>query len=198
MDAWQYFTDASGDVVGKADVGTMEFDSRRGHDHWHFQQFADYALTDATQADVVMSDKASFCLGPTDPIDLLADGAEWSPYLTDLQSICGEPGALWVREALPVGWGDTYFQWLPGQSFDVTDLPNGKYFIRVRVNPDDRLYEGSAADDVSYRRVRLRGHPGERWVVVPPYHGIDTEGCFGCYFVVGQPAWDGMPRRLPA
>ena len=74
------------------------------------------------------------------------------------------------------GWGDTYFQGLPGQSFDITDLPNGTYFIAVKANPTGELYERSAANNVRYRRVILGGAPGARTVTVPPWNGIDTEG----------------------
>lgn len=196
MDAWQYFTDASGDVVGKAQVGQMAYDPRPGHEHWHFEQFTDYALMDATKTQAIMSEKQSFCLGPTDPIDLLADRADWSgPWGSE----CGSPGSLWVRESLPTGWGDTYFQWLPGQSFDVTDVPSGTYFIRVQVNPLGELYDRTSADDVSFRRVRLRGRiGGHRWVVVPAYQGIDSESCWGCFAAPGQPRWDGLPTWPPA
>jgi len=192
MDGWQYFTDPSGSVIGKAHVGRLEYDARPGHEHWHFEQFANYALTDATKTEIVRSEKVSFCLAPTDPIDLLAQNAEWSPWETGLFSACGGSGSLWTRESLPVGWGDTYFQWLPGQSLDITHLPNGKYFIRVWVNPLGAMFETSSANDVSYRRVLLRGRPGDRRVVVPPYHGIDTEGCFRCSFAAGGPPYDGM------
>jgi hypothetical protein len=195
MDGWQYFTDPSGDVIGKADVGTLEYDARPGHEHWHFEQFATYSLTDVSKTEIVRSEKVSFCLAPTDPIDLLADGAEWRPYLTGLGSACGEPDSLWTRESLPVGWGDTYFQWLPGQSFDITDVPNGRYYVRVGVNPLGALFDGSSANDVSYRRIRLRGRPGHRWVIVPPYQGVDTDACVRCFRSAGQPAWDGMVTR---
>jgi hypothetical protein len=191
MDGWQYFTDELGNVVGKAEVGQLEYDSRTGHEHWHFEQFANYALMDGTKTEVVRSDKVSFCLAPTDPIDLLLPTAEWVPYSTGFYSACGEPGSLWVRETLPVGWGDTYYQYLPGQSFDITDLPNGKYFVRVQVNPLGELYDATSANDTSYRRVRLRGKPGNRRAVVPPYQGIDTDGCFGCFVADGQPPYDG-------
>ncbi len=195
MDAWQYFTDASGDVVGKAQVGTMEYDARPGHRHWHFEQFADYALLDAAKTQTIMSEKQSFCIGPTDPIDLLAERADWSaPW----GSQCGEPGSLWVRETLPVGWGDTYYQWLPGQSFDVTKLPPGKYYLRVQVNPLGELYDANGTDDVSYRLIRLRGKiGGRRWVVVPPYEGVDSEGCWACSVTTAEPRYDGLRRWPP-
>ena len=178
MDAFQYFYD-DGAVVGKLPAGTLEYDNRDGHDHWHFRDFASYSLLDADRQLIVDSGKEAFCLAPTDPIDLTADNAEWDPWLTDLGTACGESDSLWIREVLETGWGDTYTQYRPGQSFDITDLPNGVYFIRVSANPDNVLAEASDANNVALRKVRLRGKAGERWVHVPLYKGMDTEsnGC---------------------
>jgi hypothetical protein len=99
------------------------------------------------------------------------------------------PAALLVSAAIAISllsWvppaSDTYFQSLPGQSFDITDLPNGRYYIQVEVNPTWLLHEASTDNNVSYRRVRLKGSPGHRTVVVPPYFGIDTASdCPFCY-----------------
>ncbi len=53
------------------------------------------------------------------------DEAERRPYQTGLDSACGNGSTLWIRESLPVGWGDTYFQFGAGQSFNFTSVPNG-------------------------------------------------------------------------
>jgi hypothetical protein len=135
-----------------------------------------------TDNEIVPSEKEAFCLAPTDAIDLTAPGANWSPYSIGFGTACGSASSIWVRETLDAGWGDTYFQSLPGQSFDITDLPNGRYYIRVEVNPTGLLDEVSTENNVSYRRVRLKGKPGHRTVVVPPYFGIDSEpDCQFCY-----------------
>jgi hypothetical protein len=94
-------------------------------------------------------------------------------------SQCGSATSTWIREILPTGWGDTYFQGVPGQSFDITDLPNGTYWIEVHANPEGRLFDGDPTNDVELREVILRGRPGSRTVEAPPWHGIDTEGFFG-------------------
>jgi hypothetical protein len=178
MDAYQYFH-RDGDAVGRAPIGAMEFHPR--HHHWHFQQFTEYSLLDADSGRVALSGKQSWCLANTDAVDLSVANANWEGYGSDVFTMCGGPGALWIREVLDVGWGDTYSQYVPGQAFDVTDLPNGDYFIRVHVNPTGALFEGSDANNVEDRLVQLRGRPGHRRAVVPPWHGIDTEGgCFGC------------------
>jgi hypothetical protein len=175
MDAYQYFYDGR-KPVGRAPVGTFEYDPRPGHQHWHFRQFARYTLLDASKQNVVVSEKEAFCLTPTEPIDLLRRGANWDPEHVGFGSACGDASSVWTRETLDVGWGDTYIQTLPGQSFDITDLPNGKYYIEVRTNPAGRLYERDTTNDVVLRRIRLTGAPGNRSVHVPPWHGIDSEG----------------------
>jgi hypothetical protein len=40
MDAYEYFFDSAGNVVGRAPAGTLQYDSRPGHDHWHLRQLA--------------------------------------------------------------------------------------------------------------------------------------------------------------
>jgi hypothetical protein len=175
MDGWQYFYD-HGVPVGRAPVGTLMYDARPGHEHWHFQQFATYQLLDANKAGIVYSDKTGFCLAPTDAIDLAIKGADYNPGQIGFGgTVCGSAGSLWTRETLPAGWGDTYFQGLPGQSFDITKLPNGRYFIAVQANPGGRLFERNPNNDIRYRLVLLGGRPGARTVKVPPWHGIDTE-----------------------
>jgi hypothetical protein len=45
------------------------------------------------------------------------------------------------------------------------------------------MIETSQDNNSSLRRIVLRGTPGHRQVVVPPYQGIDTEACwYYCYF----------------
>jgi hypothetical protein len=170
MKAYQSFT-RDGQVVGRARVGWLEFDDREGHEHWHFEQFARYRLLDGDGRLVVRSHKQSFCLAPTDPIDLLVGGAQWRPdYLGFSQ--CGGPTAIWIRETMPTGWGDTYYQGVAGQAFSITDVPNGTYVIEVAANPAGLLYERDLANDVTLREVTLGGVPGHRTVRVAPYHGI--------------------------
>jgi hypothetical protein len=180
MDAYQYFYE-NGAVTGKARVGELEVDDRDGHDHWHFKQFAAYSLLDAEGNEVLTSGKEAFCLATTDAIDLTLPGVDLNPTI-GLSTACGSRGSIWVREVLPLGWGDTYFQGLPGQSFNVTDLPNGTYFIRVEANPGNLLHEQSHENNVELREIRLKGKPGERRVVVPPWNGIDTESGSPVFF----------------
>lgn len=177
MDAYQYFYDGD-EVVGKAAAGALAFDDRRGHHHWHFKQFAGYSLLDADAAQVVRSRKEAFCLAPTDAMDLTIPDADWNPGALGLGTACGSRTSVWVRELLPLGWGDTYYQGIRGQSFNITEVPNGTYYIKVEANVGGLLHEQRSDNNVELRQVILKGRPGHRRVVVPPWNGIDTEQGF--------------------
>ncbi|MEX1046244.1 MAG: lysyl oxidase family protein [Actinomycetota bacterium] len=173
MDAFQYFYDGD-EPVARANVGSLDYDRRTGHRHWHFPQFVEYRLLNETKTLAVKSAKQSFCLVPTDAVDLTIPNANWKPGIVGLSSACGGESALWIRETLDVGWGDTYFQSVAGQAFNITNVPNGRYFIEVEVNPLGNLFELTTADNSELRLIRLGGRPGHRRVAVPPWHGIDT------------------------
>jgi Lysyl oxidase len=171
MKAYQYFW-LHGHLIGKMRVGTMGFS---GYNSWHFQQFAQYKLLNAKKKVVVRSRKIGFCIAPTDGIDMLLRGATWVPSYTGIAGNCGSQTALWVQELLPLGWGDTYFQTVPYQSFEISKIPNGTYYIEIIANPEHLLHEVSTANDVSFRRVIIGGTPGHRTVRVPAYDGLDPE-----------------------
>jgi Lysyl oxidase len=171
MKAYQYFF-RGGHVVGRTRVGTMGFS---GYNHWHFQQFAQYRLLNSSKTRILRSQKEGFCIAPTDPVNLLLPHSTWVPSFTGLSGACSSQTALWVQEELPVGWGDTYFQDTPGQAFNITNLPNGTYYIEIIANPEHLLHESNTRNDISLRKVILGGTPGHRTVRVPAVHGIDPE-----------------------
>ncbi|MFI1869754.1 lysyl oxidase family protein [Streptomyces jumonjinensis] len=175
MDAYQYFYDAQGEQIGYAPSGTMEWDPRDDHMHWHFTDFAAYQLLKADKKEVVRSDKEAFCLASNAAVDYTVQDANWHPTSTDLSTACasGEPEALSVRQALEIGSGDTYPSAFAGQSFDITDVPNGTYWIKVVANPQKRLHETSLDNNTALRKVVLGGEPGARTVQVPA-HGLVT------------------------
>lgn len=173
MDAYQYFFDTEGNQVGHEKVGTMEWDPREKHHHWHFTDFARYRLVDKDKEGVVRSKKEAFCLANTDAVDYTVDGANWQPDNTDLHTACGEKGSLGLREVLDSGNGDTYAQFRPGQSFVLKNIPNGTYYIEIKANPVKNLTEQNTKNNVAYRKVIIKGEPGKRTVKVPPVGLVD-------------------------
>jgi hypothetical protein len=173
MDAYQFFY-RDGKEVGSTKTGTMEYHDAPEHDHWHFLDFASYELVKKNGDVVTTSGKQSWCLAPTDAVDLSVPGATYRPEATGLDSTCGDRSALWLREVLPVGWGDTYSQYQT-QAFSLKGVPNGTYQIKITANPNGALHEKSMSNNVSLRTVVIGGKPGNRTVTVPPYEGVDTE-----------------------
>ncbi|MFJ9636760.1 lysyl oxidase family protein [Streptomyces sp. NPDC101178] len=174
MDAYQYFYDAKGKQVGYTPTGTMEWDPRPGHEHWHFTDFASYRLLKADKKETVRSGKEAFCLANTDAVDYTVKNANWHPENTDLSTACGQENSISVREVLDIGSGDTYTQDLPGQSFDITNLPNGTYYIQVLANPENRLKETNHKNNSALRKVVLGGKKGARTVKVPAHHLVNA------------------------
>ena len=173
MDAYQYFYDNAGNEVGSAPAGGLQWDPRTGHEHWHFKAFATYRLLNSTKKITERSGKEAFCLAPTDPVDLNKQNANWRPASTDLSTACGSENAIAIREVLDVGWGDTYGQYLPGQSFNVTNLANGTYFIEVMGNPDKKLTESNYDNNQALRKIKIGGKVGgKRTLKVYDYAGI--------------------------
>lgn len=166
MDAYQYFYGADGAQTGFTKTGAFEWDPKAGHEHWHFKDFAAYRLLSADRRRVVRGRKEAFCLANTDQVDLTVAGANWRPENTDLSSSCGENTSVSVRQVLEAGSGDTYGSSLPGQSFDITRVPNGVHHLEVAANPARRLAETSLADNTSSRKVVLGGVRGARTVKV--------------------------------
>lgn len=177
MDAYQQFY-VGGKRVATVRQDVFEYHDGGGHDHWHYHDFAAYTLLDKDRKPTGISGKQSFCLAPTDAVDLTVRNAEYRPENSDLHSACGFKGALSLREVLPVGWGDTYTQYVSDQAFDITDLPNGSYFIQISANPRGTLIESNTGDNTSYRQVQIGGRKGARTAVVKPWRGIDTESIF--------------------
>jgi hypothetical protein len=174
MKAYQYYWH-DGRIVGRTPAGTMGFDNKKGHHHWHFEQFAKYVLLNASKKVAVRSEKVGFCIAPTDSVNMAMPGATWQPTSIGLGGECGVPTALWVQEYMPIGWGDTYDQFKAGQAFNITSLPDGTYYIEIIANPEHLLHEVTQANDVSLRKIIITGPAGHRHVRVPAWHGIDPE-----------------------
>ena len=140
MDAYQYFRDADGVVTGRAAGRHMRYHPHPAHDHWHFLQFAQFTLHDAADLEVVRSESRPTAWLPPTPSTSRSSARAGDRKRWPLDRP-RRPRRARVREVLQVGWGDTYFQFVPGQSFNITSLSNGWYHARVHVNPLGSLYE---------------------------------------------------------
>jgi hypothetical protein len=135
-------------------AGTMTY--HPAHNHFHVNNFELYTLTPAGEDRLVTgktSEKTSFCLEDTTPIDLRLPGApQHGVYTTCNPDVQG----------ISVGWGDRYGPTLPGQSFDITGDPEGDYDLWIEADPGEQFFESNENDNVSC--VRLHIDPTARTV----------------------------------
>ena len=104
------------------------------HNHFHFEDYAVYTLQpfNAPGASARTSAKTSFCVMDTTAVDTTLPRAPNKP----VYATCGN-----AMQGMSVGWGDTYTNQLPGQSIDLTGLPDGDYKLVIEADPKKRLLE---------------------------------------------------------
>lgn len=147
-DAYQnlYSHDLAGNwyVAGTSPVGVFEYHPE--HNHWHFEDFAQYELRDVApdgsigNTVLATSGKVSFCI--VDSVQLMTTLEHSAPqtYVSCEQN---------STQGISVGWADLYSWHLPGQSLDVTGLPNGQYWLVSTADPINRLSEGSGLRELN-------------------------------------------------
>jgi hypothetical protein len=119
-----------------------------GHDHWHIDGSAGYALTPAGSATpVVARDKVSFCLRDSDRLRRRAGAPR-------TYGECARDR----RQGISVGWTDLYDASLDGQTLPLrAGVGDGDYCLRLTADPGDLFRETDESDNASAVPVRLRG-----------------------------------------
>ena len=121
------------------------FTFHQAHNHWHFDDFAEYQLWTKASYDAWVSSgrsvgqaqrvgsKSTFCLMDTGRVKALA-GTPTSP----IYAACGQE-----LQGISVGWADTYRYYLVDQWIDLggSSLADGSYVLRTVADPKNRLYE---------------------------------------------------------
>jgi hypothetical protein len=118
------------------------------HNHFHVNGFALYTLRAVGAASTTgkTSEKTSFCIEDTTPIDLRLPGAPQNGVYTTCNP---------TVQGLSVGWGDRYGPNLEGQSFDITGDPEGDYEVIIETDPAENFIETNESDNVSCIRLHL-------------------------------------------
>jgi len=107
-----------------------------GHDHWHIERVATNRLVpldaegEPMNRTVGVDTKVGFCY--YDFKKVLDKGPRRARYVHET---CGKANDVYIGMGLSPGWEDVYPFLLPGQTIDITDLPDGKY--RMWVNADE-------------------------------------------------------------
>jgi len=134
---------------GRRVAGCMLF--HRSHDHWHFAASTRYSLRPVTGPNLVSARrKMSFCLRDSERVP--ASYGTWNYPL--FYGTCSQNAPMGVS----IGWADVYQSFLDGQSLKLPPrLRNGRYCLRIRVDPTNLLKESNERNNVSERAVRITG-----------------------------------------
>ena len=98
--------------------------------------------------------KIGFCF--YDHTHQLARGPEEAQYSSHS---CGERDDTVIGMGLSPGWNDIYLQTLPGQSIDVTGLPDGRYRLYTEVDEQGWFREATRDNNRTWIDLELRLTP---------------------------------------
>jgi hypothetical protein len=143
--ARQLVTRSDGTKVNARDVGTLRYVREPRHRYWHLDDVMRYELRTASTFDLVASgSRRGYCL---------RDGATFSRFCGRLQ-----PNLLSLTMGIGPAQRSRYAPMAEGQSFDVTHVPTGNYWLVTRADPRGRFLESDAGNDTSSVLVAFTNH----------------------------------------
>jgi hypothetical protein len=125
----------------------IRYETADGHEHWHVQNAARYALwNEAGTAEVGRGAKVGFCL---EDVEQVERGAPSDAYSSGPTGYCkaGQPNASSVFEGITRGWQDVYVATLPFQWVDISDIAPGRYRLGEQADPDNIFFESNESDN---------------------------------------------------
>lgn len=162
-------------VQQKQSVGSIAYDRRPGHEHFHFDDYVRYALLKKVEGEpdpakwhiIGEGSKASFCIW-----DL-----GWCR--NDLKNCADQRGKTYRSDQLPnyglgayrgcdahlqglaVGGTDLYGENYEGQSLELPKgLPNGNYWLWIVIDPANKLRESNKANNALLLPIQLTKQQG--------------------------------------
>jgi hypothetical protein len=131
------------------------------HGHMHFNEFAIARLRirpldNSIGAVVAVGPKTSFCLE-----DL------GHPY----PALPGSPSAVQYVcasnfEGISIGWKDIYNSTLDGQYINVTNIPNGNYWLEIECDYANHIQETNETDNISRTQITISNQPATGFLVL--------------------------------
>jgi hypothetical protein len=133
-------------------AGAFVFDSDHGHFHFPFVSYGLYnvAPDGGPGSPVALSGKVSFCIG---------DSFIFEPSIPNAGALgnlgsCSDPTSL---RGLDIGAVDEYDQTDEGQSISLNGVPDGTYWLRALVDPNNFLAEGDKTNNETDVEINISG-----------------------------------------
>jgi hypothetical protein len=154
----QQVLEPDGTFTSRRTDATM-FWSGDGHNHWHVTDIQLATLHSLDDVEVGPYKKTGFCF-----IDSYRYTSNKPPHYTSANSVCQVRASNGrVPMGVSVKWGDIYpasiaFQWV-----DITDVPNGKYRLKVFADPateklpGGNFLESDETNNVGWVKIRIEG-----------------------------------------
>ncbi len=127
-----------------------EFIFHPGHNHWHLESFSLYEIWSLSERGTLdrlaaTSDKVSYCLRDIHRV----------PH-PDQAPRMGYGTCTYGRQGLSVGWADVYDHYLPGQSIDISGLPDGIYALISTADPYNLIQESDETNNAAVVYLEIR------------------------------------------
>jgi len=134
------------------DRAAGEFVFHPTHNHTHVGDWAAYRLRVVLPADgvgdiVAEGGKTSFCLRDT---ALYSGGALNPPPSQPFFTVCDTD-----VQGISVGYEDVYSKDLPDQWIDITNVPDGTYWLESEVDPDNHFLERDETNNIARVKVTI-------------------------------------------
>lgn len=141
--AVQDILDSSNRVIYTKEVSRFVYEATHGHNH--VDDIARYELRQGGPGGEVLrtATKVSFCV--EDSFRYRYNTRETSRYRDCTPAMMG----------ITKDYADLYSANLPGQEFDVTDVPAGEYYMVITTDPDHKFLDYSRDDNVAWMRIYL-------------------------------------------
>lgn len=142
-----------------------------GHNHWHVRIGATYRLlTLPSMKTVRVLEKVGYCFFDQARFDLDIPGAPLAEGFP--KTSCDGHSTLSLDMGLSPGWQDPYTWALPDQRLDITGLPDGRYRLEAKADPNNWFREANERNNETWVDVDIRttaGAPQATVVHVGPH-----------------------------
>lgn len=147
------------------DAGVFVYHAEHGH--IHVEGWAEYRLRYVTPGDgvgdiVIGGQKTSFCI-----IDLAVHD-DTLPGFLPMGEFHDCDSSV---QGLSIGWTDVYGKTLAGQNIDVTDIPDGVYWLESEVDPTNSIVEVDETNNTARIKVTIGTPQG---INADPYEPNDS------------------------
>jgi hypothetical protein len=133
------------------DVGELLLDPTHGH--WHIERFAVFELWRYSEGGgleemLASTPKISFCLLDFETVEPPVPNMAPHPQFVECN---------WRFQGISEGWSETYVASLPGQALPLNGIADGRYAIRMSLDPDNLIRERSDVNNSVLFYVEIRG-----------------------------------------